>query len=224
MSYASYTPPAYSSNVFVPGWIYVWCWWKVPCYEQFDVDYNGVTCLVWCVPVAYAIIYWYYDRKWTFPDLFPWKASTLNNDISKIVIEYLWKVNLWTYCKNWWWATSATNVESWINYAKERWYLNSYSELKQSSLSVMFNILKYEISNWRPIIANTDWHSMVSFWYYESLNSGIKIIRLNLWYWPSYQVSNGYYWSNIDYNINSIYYEWQNKWSIKSVVRVVISN
>ncbi len=222
-SFADYTNPGVS-DVFVNWNYYSWCYGKIPCYSQFETTYNWGTCQVWCVPVAYAMVYWYYDRKWDFPNLFPWVAWNYNDNISEIVIEYLWKINLWTYCKWSWWATKPSNLKNWINYAISRWYDNSYSDLKIWNLSYLFNILKYEINNSRPIIANTESHSMVAFWYYNTNNSDTKIIRLNLWFGNSYQVDSGIFWINVDYNMDSIFYNWENKWWIESLIKVVISN
>jgi hypothetical protein len=232
MSYASYTPPAYSSNVFVPGsHIYSWldydCWWLVPCYNQYITYYNWERCAVWCVPVAWTMIYWYYDRKWQFPNLIPWTASDINNTTIRTIIKDIWENYVNTKCNdNWWltWDTSLTDALNWINYAINKWYTNStVTKLSSKNLTYLFNNIKNEIDNWRPIIVNTSSHSMVAFWYYSWW---VNIVRINVWYWEDgtiYDWTYNYYLSNMEYNINSIDY-WLDIKPLKSLIKVNIVN
>lgn len=232
MSYASYTPPAYSSNVFVPGvHVYSWsnynCWGLVPCYNQYMTTYYWNTCAVWCVPVAWWMIYWYYDRKWQFPNLIPWTAPTINNSTINNVIKDIWENYVNTKCNiNWGitWDTSLSDAVNWINYAIDKWYTNSTSQrIKHSNLSTIFYHIKDEIYNWRPVIVNTGSHSMVAFWYY---NWWQNIVRINVWYWHNNKISDwiySYYLSNMEYNINSIYY-WSNTQKLESLIKINISN
>lgn len=228
-----YNPPANSSNVFIP-WLYAYpndnCWWKVPCYWQFETTYDWENCAVWCWPVAWWMIYWYYDRNWYFPDLMPWWSAPTINDTEventpiNNIIKFIGDYYVSTKCNsewNWAWSTSLGNFLNWIDYAIDRWYTSSSANLTYNdNTSILFNVIKYEIYNWRPIVVNTKKHIMVAFWYYDWWQ---KIVRINLWYWNNHKFNNNYYSSNIDYNIDSIYYNWSSK-PLKSVVRVNISN
>ncbi len=60
---------------------------------------------------------------------------------------------------------------------------------------------------------------MIVFWYYDWWQ---RIARINVWYWNIGQVNN-HYLSNIDYNIDSIYY-WTTTQKLASLIKVKISN
>lgn len=222
-----YIPTAYSSNKFVYWSSYTNCNWKLPCYEQFPYWYNWQSCEVWCAPIAYSMIYGYYDRKWLYPNLVPGTASTLNSTDVENMTKELWGY-LWTYCNGLLWTTSSSNLYKGINYAKSKWYNNSTAtKITTSSLSTLFLNIKNEINSSRPIIAATGDHVFVVFWYYNT-SSDLKIVRANLWGWNLYNMTdingNIYYGSNVDYNMDSIYYGWSDHWSIKHIVKVIIAN
>jgi len=226
-----YVLPTYASNKFVPWNNYTWCNWKIPCYKQFSTSYNWQNCLVWCVPTAYAMIYWYYDRKWDFPNLIPWTAPTLNDENQNTTINNVIK-EIWSYSQvkcNWNdWVTSTNSWTLSIQYAVNKWYIkSSATPIWSTDLTYLFNNIKSEINYGRPLIW-WDWtHAMVIYWYYNTTNTNLKIIRVNLWGWPLYilktSVWNKYYGSSIDYNINSIYYNYTNH-ELKTIVKVIISN
>lgn len=223
-----YLPPSYASNTFVPWLSYSWCSWKVPCYEQFPTTYNWQTCLVWCVPTAYAMIYGYYDRKGQFPNLISGTVPTVNNTTIQNLAIDLWKNYMWTYC-NWnIWVTSTSNWTLSIQYAKNKWYINSTATaIWSTNLNILFNSIKSEINSGRPLVW-WDWnHAMVIYWYYMTADSSIKIIRVNLWLGNSYVLWSAswlyYRTTAIDYNLNSIYYESPAR-SLNSIVKILISN
>lgn len=216
-----------ASNIFV-SWNEYWttCKWKLPCYNQFDSTYNWSNCKVWCVPTAYWIIYWYYDRNWTYPDLVTWTASTLNDTISNTMIRKLWDYLLTTCSWSAWW-TNSSNLTKWIQYARDKWYANSYAMYywTANNVSQLFNVIKTEVNGNRPIMANTSWHAMVAFWYNST--SWNPIIRLNLWWgWISQIIWTNwlpYNYSEIDYNMNWLYFKWVDNKAITSLVKINIS-
>jgi len=105
----------------------------------------------------------------------------------------------------------------------DKWYSKSTAIISGWTDTTIFWKIKAEIYASRPTIVNTSGHSMVVFWYYNSTISSAKIIRVNLWFWEQIQVATGYYWSNIDYNIDSIFFPNTNQWSIDSIIKVIIS-
>lgn len=224
----AYEPTTYSSNILIPWYTYSSCSWKIPCYEQFETNYNWQYCLVWCVPLAYSMIYGYYDRRWQFSNLVPWIASTLNSSEIENMTQEL-GAYLWTYCTWTRWDTNAWDMDLGITYAVNKWYTNSTSTYYHSNnKSYLFNLIKYEINNERPLIWWTGDHAFVIFWYYNTSNSDIKIVRVNIWWWNLYNVTdenwNIYLLSNVDYNIDSIYYWWNDHEWIKHLVKVIVSN
>lgn len=219
-----YVAPSNASNTFVPWVNYSWCNWKLPCYEQFQTTYNWQTCDVWCVPTAFAMIYWYYDRNWTYPDLITWTAPNVNSSTIESLIKNLWQNYMSTYCSAGVWLTSIGSWMLWIQYAKNLGYTKSSATYCNTNL---FSTIKSEINAWRPIIANVTWHALVRFWYFNTTDSTKQIIRVNLWWWAYYNMTdssgNPYFWSNIDYNINSLYFWWTNRWGITSLIKILIS-
>lgn len=221
-----YILPSNASNTFVSWSAYSWCNWKLPCYQQIlNVNYNWSNCAVWCVPTAYTILFWYYDRKWTFPDLISWVASTTWSSVEDNVMIDLWKNYMSTACDWIEWKTSVWNwMNGWINYAKSKWYTTSTWTLVGSHI---FYQAKLEINAWRPVILWNWNHAMVWYWYYNTTDTTKQIIRVNLWYWALYNVINSvwtkYYWTSIDYNINSLYYNSNIQPWINSLVKIIIS-
>lgn len=220
-----YIPPT-ASNIII-SWSEYWtCKWKLPCYSQFNTTYNWVICAVWCVPSAYWMIYWYYDRNGTYPNLIAWTASTTNDSTTNTMLKSLWTYLL-TTCSWSEWLTSSTNLIKWIQYAKDKWYANSSALKVTWTVSNLFSAIKSSIDLNRPIMANTTTHAMVAYWYNSA--SWNPIIRLNLWWWQTmYQYWTDwitkYYYSSIDFNMNWLYYDNADKWRITSLVRVTISN
>jgi len=70
---------------------------------------------------------------------------------------------------------------------------------------------------------------MVWFGYYNTTDTTKQIIRVNLGAGSLYNVTTSttsttpYYGSNIDYNINALYYSFKNQPWITSLVRLIIS-
>jgi len=110
-----------------------------------------------------------------------------------------------------------------VQYAKDRWYLGTTAKRITAPSDLLFNPIKSEINNSRPVVLSNWSHAFVWFWYYYgSENVNYKVIRVNLWVNLNY-TEWWYYWTNIDYNVDSIYYNWT--WSeLKKVFKFVISN
>jgi hypothetical protein len=179
---------------------------------------------VWCVPIAYSMIYWYYDKNWIYPDLISWVAPEINSTLIDILAKNIWQNYVSTYCSGTTWLTSQINRLKWIQYAKDKWYSNSSVIRSVWTVSTLFTIIKSAINAWNPIIANTSNHSMVAFWYNST--SWLPIIRMNIWRGNNTLIWNDwktYNYSNIDYNMNSIYFWWVNQWAITSIIKVTIS-
>jgi len=127
------------------------------------------------------------------------------------------------------WNTKLHNAWNWIKFAIDKWYTKSTSSVVSwtTTSNLFHNNIKTEINAWRPVIVNTTKHSFVTFGYYNTSLINTKIIRVNLWFWPSYPITSDswtvYYWSNIDYNIDSIFFPNTNQWSIDSIIKVIIS-
>jgi hypothetical protein len=207
MGYAAYSNPG-TSNTFIPwaGASSTICSWITPCYKQFSTTYNWATCWVWCGPVAWWIIMWYYDRNWK-SNLILWNASITNDTTVNVMIREIWTAML-TSCSNWEWSTYRTNIKNAVDYAIGKGYTGSTSNYSWivSTLTI-FSKVKTEISNWKPIIIHANWsawHFMVWFWY-KSTNWTDKIVRLNMW-WGNGLIDNLYPKSDIDQNLDSIYY------------------
>jgi hypothetical protein len=226
---AAYTNP-WASNVFVLNsdlQSYSTCSWKTPCYKQFATTYNWVSCSNGCSPTAIWILYWYYDKNW-FPNLLFWTApvtnTTITNDMMNSVSSYIW-----TYCKGISWATPPANILNAKKYAISKWYANttsSYSWIIPTSS--IFTSVKTEINAWRPIIINiqntviSEAHTVVWFWYRNVTTT--KVVRMNLWWGGTSKADVGslYYTSNIDQNLDAIYYGWDSNKVASSVVKFTI--
>ena len=217
-----YTAPS-SSNIFVNGPVNP-CGSKIPCYQQFSTTYSSSSCYVWCAPVAMWMIFWYYDRTWRYPNLLSWTASDTNSTSVKDMIKLIWG-HMWTYC-NWnAWSTALKNIWKGIYYARWKWYINSTAVKTDGTPTSLYTSIQSEIDNQRPTILNNSSHSMVAFWY--RLNSTSPIARVNIWWGSNDKLVswwNNYYTSNIDYNLNSIYYGSSMKTAINSMISVVIAN
>ena len=134
---------------------------------------------------------------------------------------------MWTYCspiyypwttnvKYYLWSTITSNIKNALQYAKNKWYVLSSSEYFSWDTTTLFQKIKEEINSWRPNIVSTSNHSFIAYWY-SNANYNSKVIRVNLWWWVVnfYDTSkNVYFSSNIDYNMDSLYYNWQTQWAI----------
>jgi len=208
MSYAAtYTSP-WASNVFVPGWqSSSSCIGATPCYNQFSTTYYWESCLSGCLPTAFGIIYGYHDRNW-YPWLISWTAPMTNSYAVNQMIKTI-GIDTQTKCNS-----NSTKNEAitstilayrWEIYAQNHGYPNANANLDTffTTNAQIFSKTKSEINSFRPVIINTDSHSMVGFWYKSTGTS--KIVRMNMWWGWTAQTS-WYNWSNIDQNLDSIYY------------------
>lgn len=216
--------PIIASDTFVP-WSTTWtCWSRVPCYKQFSTIYKLKTCSVWCAPVAVWMIYWYYDRQWTYPNLVSWTANYINDSTTNTMIKTLWDKML-TFCSWTQWETYSSNNTLSIQYAKDKWYANSVAKYITWTSTALFTTIKTEINAWRPVLLNTDNHSIVVYWYNKSFTTA-NLIRVNLWWGPNSTIKwvdwKYYSLSSIDYNINYIYYNSANHIA-KSIVTFKIA-
>lgn len=226
MSYASYNNP-WTSNIIIPGWISSSeCVWVTPCYNQFQTIYNWEICSNWCSPTAVWIIFWYYDRNW-FPNLIPWTATLTNSYFVNTMISEVSNI-IWTKCSWTQWTTILSNVKNAKQYAINKWYKNSTSSYSWNINTLqVFNEVKSEINLWRPIlihILNNSswwWHAVVWFWYRSTWTT--KIVRVNMWWGGSSKYWN-YYLSNIDQNLDSVYYNGDNNKIARWVTKFNISN
>ncbi len=228
-SFANYTNPG-TSDVILPWWMSTPdCVWATPCYDQFTTSYNWETCDVWCWPVAAAIVLGYYNNNW-FPNLIAWGThnTNKNNYFVNNMIKELW-ILMKTWCNENIWVTKSSMYPILANYAKNKWYSLLSSNLYFNlTTTEVFNRVKSEINSWRPIIINVEasnweiWHSVVWFGYKSTWNA--RIVRVNLWYWWEDSYYWYYYWSNIDQNLDSVYYNWSGGNVAREVLEVIISN
>ncbi|NDK07811.1 hypothetical protein EOM39_01025 [Candidatus Gracilibacteria bacterium] len=224
---SGYIAPSNASNTFVSGLNYSGCNGKTPCYDQVrDVNYNGQTCAVGCVPTAYAIVFGYYDRKGTFPNLITGTAPNTRNTTIDNLEKLLGQSYMSTVCDGDEGKTYETNgMSGAISYAKSKGYVNTIGTRFTTNL---FSNIKTEINASRPVILGNGSHAMVGYGYYNTTDTSKQIIRLNLGYGPLYYVANAggtiYYGSSIDFNINSLYYNKSTQPGISSLVKMIISN
>lgn len=222
-----YTPIT-ASDTFVP-WNSVWtCWSRIPCYNQYRKNYtpeaNWINCAVWCAPIAVSMIYWYHDNH-GYNNLVPWTATFINNS-DTITLADRMKTLMWTLCNSdKEWSTTSSNIKLAIQYAKDKWYANSISNYYPWNWSTLFPTIKSEINAGRPVVLNTDNHSIVAYWYNKSITTA-NIVRVNVWWWEANSMTGSdnkkYYTSNIDYNMNYIYYNNANH-STNSIVTFKIA-
>lgn len=186
---------------------------RVPCYRQFTYNYPSWSCLSWCSPTAVAMLFWYHDRVWNYPNLVSGVAkdyiigSTTDTNITNMINSV--RDYMLTYCENWGWTSTWTNIPLAYKYAVSKWYVNSNAYRWTWTPSWLINIIKSEINKWNPIIINTVIHTLVWYWYNNTLNS--QMVRVNYGWW------NGTY-SNVDVNISSININW-GAYTISSTVR-----
>lgn len=220
----------WAADVMVPwAWFtWNWCNWLTPCYRQFDVYYQSEnkTWRVWCTPVAWWILYWYYDRNWYW-SLIDWIAPSYNYPITGhdnvAINRAIVSLNnlMWTFLKKWEWLTLKIKRYLWINYAKNHWYPRStvyVTRFSQSSSSISDNV-KSEINSWRPVILSNASHSMVAFWY-SSANK--YIVTMNMWWWTT--KVNWYTTSMINYDLRApLVYLWKKQGKVKYYINIKIS-
>ena len=203
------------------------CVWATPCYDQFTTTYNWENCYVWCWPVAVWIVFWYYDNNW-YPNLIPGSNHFTNNNnyFVNSMIRKLWD-RMWTWCIGNTGVTDSSMYTIADDYAADKWYLWTSSSLIQNlTTSQVFNHVKSEIDSEKPIVINIEWdwniwHSVVWFWYKSNSS---KVVRINLWYWWEDSYYWYYYWSNIDQNLDAVYFNWNNNDYATEVLKINISN
>lgn len=213
------------------------CWSRTPCYGQYKSTYNWKPASSWCAPTAMAIVYWYYDRNWK-SWLIPGTAVSASfwNDFDstiKRVIDYVRTSMNWQYVLNdsgrsYLTAVLSSNKTKGINYAIAKWYKNSTSKYYTWSTSTLFSKIKAEIDADRPIIiwlkskTSNAAHAVVWYWY-KSWTPDTNIVRINMWWGYKTLEPTSYYSSNIDYNLNSMFYFWSDHYAT-SIVTVNIKS
>ncbi len=191
--------------VDVPGSSYTSnCNSAVPCYNQPAVTYGGTSCVGGCGPTAMAIIFGYYDRKWTFPNLYG-NSSVVALDITPdaSIIQTIGGY-MGTYCVSNGAATEFWKLGLGMQYARDRGYTNAKNGVYYSSTpGVMITKVRTEINAWRPLIVNyrndikSEGHIMVAYGYQTLPN----MIHVNFWNGAYYvdkylPVSGVIVWSN----------------------------
>lgn len=215
------------------------CTSRTPCYDQFTtsytpppVPYTSAVCYSWCTPTAIAILFWYYDRQWLFPNLVPWTApSAWIWSVVQTLVNAI-KPYIWTTCVRRWstniyeWFTTASNAKNAKQYAISKWYINTTSAYVSWDLTTLFSQIKTEINAWRPIITHMQnsqtWHATVTYWY-KSSPSNSNIVLMNMWWWK-FPVDWGitYTYSSINQNLWAVYYVWINNNVVYSVTKFTI--
>lgn len=222
-----------ASNILISWSTTTNCNSKIPCYNQYTTPYNpppvpytSAVCYSWCSPTAVAMLYAYYDRQWTFPNLVPWTAVdsfTASAPDSNIVtmINSL-KIQMWTTCVRSWstnkyfWSTTSSNVQNAKQYAINKWYLNTISGHIPWTPWNLFPTIKSEINSNRPVIIHIqstdtpEWHAIVWYWYKSTWTS--YITRVNMWWWKTLVplTNNTYWYSDYDIDLNFVYYNKSN--------------
>lgn len=231
---AGYVAPTASDKFIASAVSWTTCKWNTPCYDQYTFSYNWGSCYSGCTPTAVWIVYWWYDRMWTYPDLVTWVANYTNDTTVNWMIWSI-KTNMGTTCVYnstsgyYLWSTSSNNYYKAQQYGIDKWYKNTKAVYITGATSTLFNTIKSEIDAGRPIVINNrsvlDWgHSMVAFGYNST--TWMPIARLNMGWW--YNVISSTTWvsynlSNIDYNLNSMYYNWAYQPAINSLITIKIS-
>jgi len=216
---ASYSYPG-TANKTVTWSNFNWCW-LTPCYEQFQV--LGHDCPIGCGPVAVAIVFWYHQKN-SKPFLFPaWYAPSdiwinnynVNTDITTVIEDI--HTFTWTSCLWWGWYTSSSNMIQAKEYPKAWYYKQTTSESSGffSTDATLFTNIKNEVIANRPIILRTRNHYMVVFGYNPTANN--RIIRVNLWWWKNSIIQPNYATWDINYDMNSIYYNWSTHTALTTI-------
>jgi len=212
------------------------CGSTIPCYHQhYEYYESGKNCASGCGPVAVAMVFAYYDRN-GYPNLIPnmqapanWQTSSWNNStIEPIVNAVRWYMG--TYCQKkkpndvpdadykYSWATPANQIKNAIKYAKlPGKYPNSTSQYSYyKTKAQVYDKLKEEVNANRPIVLNTPNHVFVWYGYYTG--NSPKIIRVNMGWWEQKYIKDTneelHSTAHINYNIDSIYYNKENKWGV----------
>ena len=199
---------------------------KVPCYDQYQstytpapVPYSTAKCWSGCSPTAVAILFGYYDRngKWNLiPGTAPSAGAGSNSTLVTLINAIKWYIG--TTCLRIWTtniysgASDKTKVKDAKWYAIAKWYTNTTSAYSATNTTTIFYKVKSEVDLNKPLIihlsstSTTEWHAAVAFWYKIGSTS---IVRMNIWWWnrlvPWSTVHN---YSNIDQNLNSVFYNW----------------
>lgn len=209
---------------------------NIPCYDQYTTSYTpapfpyaSAICYSWCSPNAIAMLFWYYDRLGTKPNLFPWVAPdfSLRESPNLSIVNFINSIKpyIWTYCVRqgtsnvFYWSTQTNRIKDAKNYAINKWYYNTTSNYIQWNASVFFNTFKSEINNNRPSIIHIqssdspEWHSVVWYWYKSTGTN--YVAKVNMW-WGKRSVprtNNTYWYSAYNIDLNSIFYNSSNNHS-----------
>lgn len=185
------------------------CYWVTPCYNQHMRSYWDQTWYSWCVPTAFSILYWFYDRNWK-DDLISWKTPIVSNSVINNLQVTLWEI-MWTYRNNKWeWATSNNRIINWFNY-KNNIYSRSYQEL-----SYDLRTIKKEIDDNRPVILRYTCsngqcgHAIVVHWYNKN------DLVVNFWWGPNS--------SHKIISTNGKSFTWYRSWEINKIFTMRFNN
>ena len=139
------------------------CTSPIPCYNQFSSNYNGTICAVGCWPTALTQILAYYDRRWTFPNLFPnivASPTVMDQTTANAIRTYMG-----TVCSNGEWATWFSSEGNGLIYARDKGYTNTV--LPSLITSNIFYNIRTNVNQWRPVIINASsasaWHIFVAY-------------------------------------------------------------
>lgn len=220
-----------ATNVYIPWVSTVNCPSRTPCYAQFQDTYAGSTCYLWCSPDALSIIYGYYDRQWTYPNLISGVAVDISNTWNPVG-TFFWvnaviktmansiRTQLATSCISWQGGTIQSNIQYWIQYAKNMGYSTATSSYWTiANPSVTRTIVKWEVDAWRPVILSSTWpnqgHSFVAYWYSSDISS--TMIRVN--YGLTVNQDTSYFWRDVDAASVSLPAVW---WAFSAYTKIKI--
>lgn len=179
-----------------------------PCYEQAKIVYREgyynyqiwPYWISWCVPTAFSILYWFYDRNW-FPNLISWYAPAMNNTTIRVLQSNLAVLLDTELLRGWEGLTLFKNTLKWFDYVKNNTnYKVNYWKWEANLLNkTTFERVKWEIENKRPVMLSYTWHMVIAHWYRWK-----NILFLNLWWWPNR--------SHVAVNVNANTISWDYVW------------
>ena len=190
--------PTYT-NTYIPWSSTVNCPSRTPCYAQYPTTGN---CYLWCSPNALAILYGYYDRQWSKPNLISWTATDISytwnpawtwfavNSAIKTMSDSI-SASMGTSC---WW-TSPSSIKNWKAYAIGKgytWTVATYGTI--SNVADTKNIVSQEVNAWRPILLSTSGHTFVAYGYSSTASN--YWIRVN--YGLTVNQDTWYFWRDVD--------------------------
>lgn len=177
-------------NSWAMAWdpiVETYCLWYTPCYTQASRKYDSYITIdnnknrirhnkvaywpSWCVPTAFSILYWFYDRNWKHSFL-EWEFAPARNNTSISKLQtYLWDI-LWTelikseglFDSGEAWTTGTEKYLDWFLYKNSEypreWHTTDYFDMQK---------IRNSIDSWNPLILSYEgkrgWHAIVIHWY-----------------------------------------------------------